>query len=142
MIGFNWLKRNRLTGLLVVLLILGSCARITKQTPPKAVKTTTATGTTEKAPVSPAQKEALTPSLLYGILLGEIAGQRGRMDVSAPSYLEAAKHSQDPRIAERALKISVFGKQPVLAQELLGDTGAYLSVLATLFDIGQSDVVQ
>ena len=59
----------------------------------------------------------LTPSLLYDILLGEIAGQRGRMDVSAPAYIEAARSSEDPRVAERALKIAVFGKQQKLALE-------------------------
>jgi tetratricopeptide (TPR) repeat protein len=55
--------------------------------------------------------QPLTSSLLYDVLLGEIAGQRGRLDVSGTSYLEAARESQDPRIAERALKIAVFAKQ-------------------------------
>jgi len=65
----------------------------------------------------PAQqkKEPLSARLLYQVLLGEIAGQRGVMDVSAASYLEAALHSTDPRVAERALKISVVGKQQDLA---------------------------
>ena len=67
---------------------------------------------TETAP-----REPLSAALLYGVLLGEIAGQRGVMDVSAASYLEAARQSSDPRVAERALKISVFGKQQDLALE-------------------------
>jgi len=61
--------------------------------------------------------ETLTAPLLYDVLLGEIAGQRGLLDVSGASYLEAARHSDDPRIAERALKISVYAKQPKLALE-------------------------
>jgi tetratricopeptide (TPR) repeat protein len=73
----------------------------------------------QAAPAEPRKpaKETLTASLLYGVLLGEIAGQRGRLDVSAASYLEAARRSQDPRIAERALKISVYAKQPQMALE-------------------------
>jgi len=72
-------------------------------------------------PVKPAKpvpvREALTAPVLYDVLLGEIAGQRGRLDVSGSSYLEAARHSNDPRIAERALKISVYAKRPELALE-------------------------
>ncbi len=61
--------------------------------------------------------ENLTAPLLYDVLLAEIAGQRGRLDVSGASYLEAARQSNDPRIAERALKIAVYAKQPRLALE-------------------------
>ena len=118
MIGFNWIKQIILTSLLLGLLLLGSCARFTQQ----AVPDEGADAAIQPAPPSPdktalstTQQETLTPSLLYGILLGEIAGQRGRMDVSAPSYLEAARHSKDPRVAERALKIAVFGKQQAIA---------------------------
>jgi len=64
-----------------------------------------------------AAPEELTASLLYGVLLGEIAGQRGRLDVSGASYLQAAQQSSDPRIAERALKISIYSKQPALAYQ-------------------------
>ncbi len=59
--------------------------------------------------------EELTPELLYEVLLGEIAGQRGVLDVSGASYLEAARNSDDPRIAERALNIAVYGKRPDIA---------------------------
>jgi tetratricopeptide (TPR) repeat protein len=73
----------------------------------------------EPAPPEPAppKKEPLSSSLLYDVLLGEIAGQRGMMDISASAYMEAARSSNDPRVAERALKIAVFGKQQELALE-------------------------
>ena len=63
-----------------------------------------------EAPAVP--DEVLTSELLYEVLLGEIAGQRGVLDVSGASYLEAARSSDDPRIAERALSIAVYGKRP------------------------------
>ena len=66
---------------------------------------------------APRKTETLSPSLLYQVLLGELAGQRGDMDVSAAAYLEAARNSEDPRVAERALKIAVFGKHQDMALE-------------------------
>ena len=55
-----------------------------------------------------AKQEPLTQQLLFDILLGEIAGQRGRLDVSASSYLQAALISNDPRVSERAVQIATF----------------------------------
>ncbi|MDX5410873.1 MAG: tetratricopeptide repeat protein [Thauera sp.] len=54
---------------------------------------------------------ALSGDLLFDILLGEVAGQREQLDVSVSHYLRAAETSDDPRIAERALRIALFAKQ-------------------------------
>ncbi len=62
-----------------------------------------------------APPEKLTPQLLYDVLLGEIAGQRGKLDISGTRYLEAARSSDDPRVAERALNVAIYGKRPDLA---------------------------
>ncbi len=116
-------KRLNLSGLATILLsaLLGACVQVpvddNQQIPAD-------TGLTEALPAdpavdtaapAPAAAEELTAPLLFGVLLGEIAGQRGRLDVSGASYLEAARQTTDPRIAERAMKISVYGKQPQLA---------------------------
>ena len=61
------------------------------------------------APGTPA--EGLNDNLLFDVLLGEIAGQREQLDVSVLHYLRAAEVSDDPRVAERALRIAVFAKQ-------------------------------
>lgn len=50
-------------------------------------------------------------NLLFDILLGEIAGQREQLEVSVLHYLRAAEVSDDPRVAERALRIALFAKQ-------------------------------
>jgi len=55
--------------------------------------------------------EPLTKKVLYDVLLAEIAGQRGRLDVAAPHYLQAALESSDPRVAERAVQIAAFAKE-------------------------------
>jgi tetratricopeptide (TPR) repeat protein len=122
MIGFTTKKLN--SGWLVVALLsalLGACVQPPiaekRQPPAEAVPDAQVPSgqQTDAMPPPQAASEELTAPLLYGVLLGEIAGQRGRLDVSGASYLEAARQSNDPRIAERAMKISVYAKQPQLA---------------------------
>ena len=62
-----------------------------------------------------AADSGLSPALLYDILLGEIAGQRGELDDAVTHLLEAALHSPDARLAERALRVAVYAKQPAAA---------------------------
>ncbi|MBW7472818.1 tetratricopeptide repeat protein [Marinobacter sp. F4218] len=52
------------------------------------------------------------PEVLYLLLSGEIAAQRGRFDVTLVNYLKAAQKSRDPGVIERAMRI---------AQSLNGD---------------------
>jgi tetratricopeptide (TPR) repeat protein len=54
--------------------------------------------------------QPLTREMLFDVLLGEIAGQRGRLDIAVPHYLQAALDSRDPRVAERAIQIATFAK--------------------------------
>lgn len=52
------------------------------------------------------------PEVLYLLLSGEIAAQRGRYDVTLVNYLKAAKQSRDEHVIERAM---------LIAQSLNGD---------------------
>lgn len=54
---------------------------------------------------------ALTPEVLYDVLLGEIAGQRGQLEVAAGVLAKAAAQTRDPRLAERATLAALYGKQ-------------------------------
>jgi tetratricopeptide (TPR) repeat protein len=81
--------------------------------PQTPVETTPAKALSGKA--TDVKQEPLTQELLFDILLGEIAGQRGRLDVSAPSYLQAALISNDPRVSERAVQIATFARRYDLA---------------------------
>ena len=47
---------------------------------------------------------------LYKLLVAEIAGRRGRMDLSLENYLEVARATRDPAVAERAVRIAVFAR--------------------------------
>jgi Flp pilus assembly protein TadD len=50
--------------------------------------------------------------LMYQLMVGEIAGQLGRLDMAVEHYLAAARNSSDPAVAERATRISIFANQP------------------------------
>jgi len=54
----------------------------------------------------------LTADVLYALLLGEIAGHRGQLDVSVTALSRAAQKTRDPRIAERATLASLYARQP------------------------------
>ncbi|MDH5544731.1 MAG: tetratricopeptide repeat protein [Gammaproteobacteria bacterium] len=56
-------------------------------------------------------------NMMYEILVGEIATQRGQPDVAAHFYLEAAKKSHDPEIAARTARIASFAKEDTVALE-------------------------
>jgi tetratricopeptide (TPR) repeat protein len=125
MIGFKYKNSFlRYIGLAMTAVWLSACVQppvkqAPTQAPPQPVKQAPKPEVPASAAAKPAAPapggETLTAALLYDVLLGEIAGQRGQLDVSGASYLEAARQSDDPRIAERALKISVYAKQPQLA---------------------------
>ena len=59
--------------------------------------------------------QELTQNMLYEFLLGEIAGQRGQLDVATKAYVDLAKTTRDPRIAQRATEIALYSRQPEAA---------------------------
>jgi tetratricopeptide (TPR) repeat protein len=65
------------------------------------------------APVLPEQQ--LTDDMMFDIVLGEIAAQRGAFDVSLEHYLAAARDAQDPRVAQRAMQIASYAHRYDLA---------------------------
>lgn len=52
----------------------------------------------------------IPPSMLYQLMVAEIAFQRGQMDVAVANYLDAAKQSQDPQVAERATQLAIYAQ--------------------------------
>jgi tetratricopeptide (TPR) repeat protein len=59
----------------------------------------------------------LTPKLLYELIAAEIAGQRGASTVSYAKYLELARRTRDPRLAQRAAEIAFFERNNEKALE-------------------------
>ena len=61
--------------------------------------------------------QELTSKIVYQLLLAEIAVQRGRMNVAMATYLDVAKSTKDPRVAQRATEIAIYARQPREALE-------------------------
>lgn len=59
----------------------------------------------------------LTAAMLYEFLVGEIAAQRGSPALAAQTYLDLAKKTRDPRVAQRAVQVASFARMPHLALE-------------------------
>ena len=58
---------------------------------------------------------ALSESLLYKLLVAEIAGHRGMLDTSIEYYLDLARQTRDHRIVERAARIAVYARDDAAA---------------------------
>jgi tetratricopeptide (TPR) repeat protein len=52
---------------------------------------------------------------VYKYLLGEIAGQRGDLSLASQLFLDLAKQTRDPRLAERAARSAAYARQQRLA---------------------------
>jgi tetratricopeptide (TPR) repeat protein len=68
-----------------------------------------------ESPPLPAQE--LTAKIVYQLLLAEIAVQRGRTNVALATYLDVAKSTKDPRVAQRATELAMYARQPREAYE-------------------------
>jgi tetratricopeptide (TPR) repeat protein len=66
---------------------------------------------------SPTPAAAFSPEVMYRILVGEIALQRGEPALAARAYYEAARDAQDPTLARRATEIALFARQRGLAMD-------------------------
>jgi tetratricopeptide (TPR) repeat protein len=53
----------------------------------------------------------LTPKIFYQVLLAEISGNRGSNVLATSTYLELARTTRDPRIAKRAVEVSLHARQ-------------------------------
>lgn len=96
----------------VITLSLGACAGM-RPGPAEDVSEAPETSAPEvssqgvQAQVPPAELDADT---LYEILVAEIAGHRGQLDLSVKNYLAVARKTRDPRVAERATRIAVYAR--------------------------------
>ena len=74
-----------------------------------------ASAPTAAAP-APAE-EGLSAELMYRLLLGDVALQRGEPALAARAYLEAARETRDPSLARRATEIAVGARARALSIE-------------------------
>jgi len=65
----------------------------------------------------PAPAPQVSPDVMYRILVGDIALQRGEPTVAARAYFEAAREARDATLARRATEVALFARQRSLALE-------------------------
>ena len=97
-----------------IVVMLGACAVVSKPVRGEENATTEETSPAKVATAgesSDAPDVLLTEDILYDILVGEIAGQRGQLDTAIESLGRAAKKTRDPRLAERATRAAVYAKR-------------------------------
>jgi len=63
------------------------------------------------------RSDGLTAELMYRLLVGDVALQRGDTALAARAYFEAARDTRDVRLARRATEISLAARQRGLAVE-------------------------
>ena len=86
-------------------------------TPEAEVKSQVSTEETGKYQAPTRPDIELTEDILYKLLLAEIAGQRGKLDIAVENYLELARKTRDPDVASRATRIAVFARDDQSAEE-------------------------
>jgi len=98
--------RFRLFPSLFIFSLLTACAGTVKPEPASRPAAAEPARAEENLP-----KVALTPDILYNLLVGEIAGQRGQISVAASTLGKVARETRDPRIAERATLAALYAKR-------------------------------
>jgi tetratricopeptide (TPR) repeat protein len=66
---------------------------------------------------APAPATQFSPEVMYRILVGDVALQRGEPAIAARAYYEAARDAQDATLARRATEIALFARQRGLAMD-------------------------
>ncbi len=109
--------------LLLAMLFIAACTTIpTEQEPVQATgeiatepEVAVEVETPRNLPERP--KIELTEDLLFKILVAEVAGQRGKIDIAVENYLELARSTRDPVVIERATRIAVYARDNDAAYE-------------------------
>lgn len=119
---------------LMVLVVLSvGCAHVEKSPVAKVGKVIKPTPIVEKKQPEPEAKivepSKLDAALLYSLLGGEVAGQRGDVNMASAFYVDAAKRSRDPQVALRAAQIAMYNKDVIAAKsaiDILVESGELL----------------
>lgn len=94
---------NPSLALLTALALLGGCQFLPAARPDGPPPVAEA----EVAP-APAPSASFRPDTLYALLVAELAGQRERFDIALSGYVEQARLTGDPAVAERAYRIAEY----------------------------------
>lgn len=130
MFSFSLLKQARNVAILLLALLLAACAGIQPESAnePKVVTETNAQNESQVVVKEEPQAKPervlpkrpdieLTEDILFKVLLAEIAGQRGRLDIATENYLDLARSTRDPLLVERATRVAIYTREDEAAFE-------------------------
>lgn len=95
---------------LLVPLVLVGCSSL----PLGAGKALAQSATVPESPISEnvtGESSDMDSQLMFELMIAELAGRRGQLDVALESYLSASQRTDDPRVSERATRLAVYGRQ-------------------------------
>ncbi len=101
-------SNNHLSPLVVCAVLIAGCATPRSAPPIDAASVVSVQAPQQAETVYPGV--ALTPDILYALLLGEIAGQRGDLGTAVSALGRSATTTRDPRLAERATQAALYAK--------------------------------
>jgi tetratricopeptide (TPR) repeat protein len=110
---------------LLLAFLLGACAGIPKelvadQGSGEPATEEIVTEATEAIPerVLPVRPDIeLSEDILFKVLVAEIAGQRGKIDIAVENYLDLARTTRDPVVVERATRVAIYARNNEAAYE-------------------------
>jgi tetratricopeptide (TPR) repeat protein len=112
---------RRALPLLAAAWLAGGCAGPTPPAadapPPAPEKPVAAAERPDPGPRPELPNVDLTRDLLYEFLIAEVAGQRGNVTLAAQAYVDLARRTRDPRVAERATEMALYARMPEAAVE-------------------------
>ncbi|MEO1888759.1 MAG: hypothetical protein ABGX33_02430 [Cycloclasticus sp.] len=110
----------RMLWLVFVVSMLPACAHVQKDEAVTQLLPTEVAQNSQQVTEKASNKlSSLSPELLYSLLGGEIAGQRGDVNMASAFYVNAAKRSQNTDIALRAAQISLYNKDIAAARSVV-----------------------
>ena len=101
------LSRRFMAGLTPVLLL--GCSAVPMSPGTAMAQTEKAQASTDTTVEEPAER--MDGQLMFELMISELAGRRGQLDVAMTGYLRAAERTSDPRVSERAARLAMFGRQ-------------------------------
>jgi tetratricopeptide (TPR) repeat protein len=127
MFSFSIEKRFHFSAILIMAFLLSACAGIPQE--PVSGQETDVTAEAESQ-VSGIEQEPvperilpkrpdieLTEDILFKVLVAEIAGQRGKLDIAIENYLDLARTTRDPVVVERATRVAIYARNDEAAFE-------------------------
>ena len=128
--SFSLVKKAQNFTILIVAILVSACATHSPKPEVEPEQVTQSAETSETQTIAENSPEPqperilperpdidLTEDILFKVLVAEIAGQRGKLDISLENYLDLARTTRDPVVVERATRVAIYARDDAAAFE-------------------------